>query len=165
MELNHEGGHYLKIKYDWISVVPAEPKPEITFPVIDTGFLKDWNLVQIQGEEPVPEEVVDPKAKAPPKKPDPKKNAASRLEEITDNRARTVNYEHDFAEANNGVGLEVTEDVAVRFAEATFNLQVFDVDRETQEETLIESIQIDLSSLVFMNNGVDVSYSPFLFLI
>ena len=42
MEINHEGGHYLKIKYDWINVVPGEP---ITFPVIDTGFLKDWDLV------------------------------------------------------------------------------------------------------------------------
>ena len=140
MEMNHIGGHYLKIKYDWINVVPGEPKPEITFPIIDTGFLKDWNLVQIEGEDPVPDEPVDPKAKAPAKKVEPKKGQAAKLEEITDNRPRIVNYEHDFAEANGGVGLEVTEDVAVSFAEAVFNLQVFDVDRETQEETLIETI-------------------------
>ena len=41
MELQHEAGHYLKIKYDWIRVDHGE----ITFPQIDTGFLRDWNLL------------------------------------------------------------------------------------------------------------------------
>lgn len=60
--------------------------------------MKDWHLLQIEGQEPVlaEAEVVDPKAKgkAAPKKPDPKKGAA--LEEITDHRPRTINYEKDF---------------------------------------------------------------------
>ena len=45
MELQHEAGHYLKIKYDWINVAAAGDSKEITFPVVDTGFLKDWNLL------------------------------------------------------------------------------------------------------------------------
>ena len=53
-DVKHEAGHYLKVKFDWIHVDPTTK--EITYPVIDTGFLKDWTLVQIEGESPVPEE-------------------------------------------------------------------------------------------------------------
>ena len=53
METQHEAGHYLKVKYDWINVTNGADGPDITFPVIDTGFLRDWNLVQIEGEDPV----------------------------------------------------------------------------------------------------------------
>ena len=45
MNAKHEGGHYFKIKYDWIKLTP-EGGVEIY--EIDTGFLKDWNLVHIQ---------------------------------------------------------------------------------------------------------------------
>jgi len=45
MELQHEAGHYLKIKYDWINVAATPEGKEITFPVNDTGFLRDWNLL------------------------------------------------------------------------------------------------------------------------
>jgi len=117
----------LKLKYDWIDVAAGAEGREITFPVIDTGFFRDWNLVQIEGEEPVVQEEVDPakagKAAAG-KKPAaaPAKGAAgSKLEDISDNRARTVNYEKDFA-ADNGSGLEVTEDVAIKFSEAILHL-------------------------------------------
>ena len=161
MEVMHEAGHFLKIKYDWISV--AQGDSEITFPEIDAGMLKDWNLLQIEGEEPIVQEEVDPAAKkaAAGKKPaaDPKKGAASKLEDINDNRPRTINYERDCALENNGVGLEVTEDVAIRMADAIMNLQVFEVNKEnTAEETLIETIQLDLSCLLYQEGGVDVSF-------
>ena len=54
VEMKHEGGHYLKLKFNWISVNP-ETK-EITLPVIDTGYLRDWTLIQIEGEEPMPDD-------------------------------------------------------------------------------------------------------------
>ena len=54
LEVVQEGGHYLKIKFNWISVDPATK--EISFPQIDTGYLRDWKLIKIEGEEPVPEE-------------------------------------------------------------------------------------------------------------
>lgn len=130
----------------------------INFPVHDTGFLKDWNLYQIEGEEPIVQEEVDPKAKAAAKKPsDAKKGGASKLEEVADNRPRTVNYERDFAAEANGIGLEITEEVAIKFSEAVLNLQVFETNTETQEEALIETIQIDLSCLLFQETSVDVS--------
>jgi len=64
------------------------------------------------------------KAKAADKKKPPAaaaKPGQSKMEDISDNRARIVNYERDCAEVN-GVGLEVTEDVAIRMSEAMFNL-------------------------------------------
>ena len=45
-EIKHEGGHYLKVKYDWIKI---EEKP--TFTINETVFLKDWNVLSIEGEE------------------------------------------------------------------------------------------------------------------
>ena len=80
------------------------------------------------------QEEVDPKAKAATGKKaaaDPKKAAGSKMEEITDNRPRIVNYERDCALENNGVGLEVTEDIAVKFQTAVLNLKLFDTDKET----------------------------------
>jgi len=56
MELKHEAGHYLRVKFDWMNVAVGEA---ITFPVVDTGYLRDWNLIQIEGEEPVVQEEID----------------------------------------------------------------------------------------------------------
>ena len=53
-EIKHEGGHYLKLKFNWISVDPDTN--EISFPEVDTGFLRDWTLLQIEGEEPIPDD-------------------------------------------------------------------------------------------------------------
>ena len=36
----------MKVKYDWIKV-----EDKTTFPINETGFLKDWNVVSIEGEE------------------------------------------------------------------------------------------------------------------
>ena len=109
-------------------------------------------------EEPDPAKVAKGgAAKKPPVAP-PKGAAGSKLEDIADNRARTVNYEKDFAADNNGVGLEVTEDVAIKFSEAILNLQVFDIDKETQDEILMETIQIDLSGLLYQQGALDMSW-------
>ena len=42
---------------------------------------------------------------------------------------------------------------------ASLELEVYEVDRETQEETLQETIAIDLSPLLFPKNLIDVSLS------
>ena len=56
------------------------------------------------------------------------------------------------------MSLEVTEDVAIKFSEAQLSLQVYEVNKENaSEETLIETIQIDISSILFQTDGVDVS--------
>lgn len=122
MECKHEAGHYLKVKFNWINVAYTNEASEITYPVTDTGHLKDWTLYQIEGEEPVAQEELDPKAKAvAAKKPDPKKGAG-KLEEIVDNRARTVKYELDMAAENNGNGFEVTEEIAYAWTDFKLNL-------------------------------------------
>ena len=159
MEVNHEAGHYLKVKYDWINVAQGAEAKEITFPEIDTGYFRDWNLVQIEGEEPVSHEELDPKAKAAAaKKAPPAAKNQSKLEDITDNRPRIINYERDCAAENNGVGLDVTEEIAVKFQEAVLNIQIFDTNKETLEETLIDSTQIDLSCLLFQNGALDMQW-------
>ena len=132
MDLKHEAGHYHKIKYDWIAVAADG---EATFPVTDTGFLKDWNLIQIEGEEPVVVEEAEVKAdlkKGQSKKPpDPKKGGPTgKLEDISDNRPRQVSYERNCAEEAGGA-LEISEEVAIKFSEAFMNVQIFESDKET----------------------------------
>ena len=88
----------------------------------------------------------DPKAKKKaPAKADPKKGGA--FEEITDNRPRTVSFCKDFGPE--GLGLRVTEQVALQLASQSVRVLVFEVNRETQEEKLSESLVIDLSCLLF----------------
>jgi hypothetical protein len=56
MNCKHEGGHYFKVKFNWFNhATVTEDKKEFDSLEIDTGFLKDWTLIQIEGEEPVPE--------------------------------------------------------------------------------------------------------------
>ena len=150
MEVKHEDGHYIKVKYDWINVAINGDTKEVTFPVVDTGYFKDWNLLQIEGEEPIQQEEVDTKAKDAAKKKaggPPAKAAGSKLEDINDTRPRYVNYERDCAAE--GATVEFTEDVAVQMSEAHLNLQIFDTNRENNEETLVESIKLDISCLLF----------------
>ena len=160
-ECKHEAGHYLKVKFDWMKIEVGE-QTQITFPVTDTGHLKDWTLVQIEGEDPVTQDDVDPKAKAAAAKKgaDPKK-AASKLEEITDNRPRTVKYEYDVTEMNNGVSMEITEEIAQAFQTSFMKIEVFDVNKETLEESLLDTISLDISCLLFPADKVDVSIDKF----
>lgn len=112
-------------------------------------------MIQIEGEEVKPAEAVtavDPKlaaaAKKPPPaqaKPDPKKAGA--LDEITDNRPRIISYVKDFAAE--GGPMKITEDVAKRFAETMIRVEVVEVNRETQEESMRDSVCIDLSCLLY----------------
>jgi hypothetical protein len=154
MEAKHEGGHYLKVKYDWLANDPNDHNLQ----KLDTGFFRDWNVLQIEGEEPKPPEPVvslDPKAAAaakkapaPAGKADPKK-AGGALEEITDNRPRTITLTKDFAAEAGGLGLKVNEDLAKRIAETFIKIDVFEVNRETQEETLKDSVTIDISCILY----------------
>jgi hypothetical protein len=48
MEAKHEGGHYFKVKYEWIAVTGET----IELQKLDSGFFKEWTLLQIEGEEP-----------------------------------------------------------------------------------------------------------------
>jgi hypothetical protein len=117
----------------------------------DTGFLKDWNLVQIEGEEPVEAAVEDPKAKgkAPPAKGGAKGGAAATLEEITDNRPRIINFEKKFGAEGEGGVVKITEDVAQYFEKFLMPLTIWSVNRETQEEKLCETYELDLSPFLF----------------
>ena len=47
MNVKQEGGHYLKVKYNWFNVGPAteDGAPvKITKEELETGFMKDWTL-------------------------------------------------------------------------------------------------------------------------
>ena len=135
MEAKHEGGHYLKVKYEWLAVNGEA----IELQKHDSGFFRDWTLLQIEGEEPKPAEPVapvDPKAaaakKAPaPAKPDPKKGGApGALEEITDNRPRTITLTKDFAAEAGGAGLKINEEIAKKIVDSYIKVEVWEVNRE-----------------------------------
>lgn len=120
--------------------------------------MKDWTLVQIEGEEPKPAEpvgVIDPKApaakKAPaaPAKPDPKKGGPSgALEEITDNRPRIISLTKDFGAESSG-GLRINEEIAKKLSDLLIKIDIIEVNRETQEESLRDTVSLDLSCLLF----------------
>lgn len=88
-------------------------------------------------------------AKKPPPvaKADPKKGGA--LEEITDNRPRQVSFVKDFTVEHGPTGMRITEEIAKRFSQTYMQINVIEVNRETQEEQLRDTIQIDLSCMLF----------------
>ena len=96
--------------------------------------MKDWTLIQIEGEEPVDQAAAeDPKAKG---KPPPKGKGGgdkSALEEITDNRPREIKFVKDFTEEASPV--RFTEDLAKFFEGYVLKFEIWSTDRETQEET------------------------------
>ena len=108
MEIKQEAGHYLRIKYDWWNTEAEDFE-------IDTGFFKDWNLIQVEGEERI-SPLSMTKNKSEVKKAQPAKGAPAKVsyEEISDNRPRIVNYFADFAE--NGIpAMKVSELIAEKF--------------------------------------------------
>ena len=137
---------------------------------LDSGFFKDWNLVQIEGEEPVAldeDEEGKKDAKGKPAAADKKKAAPGKagagggkqtFEEIADNRPRIVNYTHDFAE--NGIApMKVTEAVGEKFATQFLKLMVVSTNRENGEETVEETIEIDISCLLYPREDVQFSWT------
>ena len=144
LDAKHEGGHYFKVKYDWFNAgeITKDETPQVIEKTDnDTGFLKEWNLIQIEGEEPETAAVEDPKAKggkAPAKAP---AKGSTALEEITDNRPRIINYKKEFGSHEGGEPgppIKVTEDLARFFEKFLLSISVWEVNRETQEETFCE---------------------------
>lgn len=58
VDLTHEAGHNLKVRYDWLQNDGA--KENLLFPEVDTGALKDWLVLKVEGEpDPVIIESID----------------------------------------------------------------------------------------------------------
>jgi hypothetical protein len=75
------------------------------------------------------------------------KGGATTLEEITDNRPREIQYIKNFAEE--GGPIKFNEDIAKYFENFMLVVDIYSVDRETQEETKKESYELDLSPFLF----------------
>ena len=41
-EVKHEGGHYVRVKYDWMQVGQDGSVSQMD---LDSGFFKEWNLI------------------------------------------------------------------------------------------------------------------------
>lgn len=101
----------------------------------ETAPFKEWTLLQIEGEEPVPVEEAPPEAKpSPAKKGTAGKKDAKAVEEITDNRPRVVQLKRDVAAENGDVGMRFTEPVTVKFASMNLVLHIM------QENESIEKV-------------------------
>ena len=48
-DVKHEGGHYLKLKFNWFQLGAAPAEPTLPTPIepveVDSGFMKDWTLL------------------------------------------------------------------------------------------------------------------------
>lgn len=86
MDVKQEAGHYLKIRYDWLTSSGEDFEMKDT----DTPQFKDWTLIQVEGEDPVPVEPVVIDSKAAGKKVAEKPKGKAVVEEIIDNRPRTI---------------------------------------------------------------------------
>lgn len=51
----------------------------------------------------------------------------------------------------------MTEDVAISFSKFALKVEIWETARETQEETLQETICLDMSSLLFPASPIEVS--------
>ena len=79
-----------------------------------------------------------------------KKGGAAAMEEITDNAPRTISFEKEFAEPPMRVG----EELATRLSEnGVIKIEVFEFDREKNEEVKREELEIDLSCFLFPKSG------------
>ena len=94
--------------------------------------------------------MVDADPKAAKGKPPPAKAAAKAgaLEEITDNRPREIKFEKQWM-AEEGNSVKISEEVGRYFENFILSVGVWNVDRETQEETLMETLQLDMSPMLF----------------
>ena len=112
--------------------------------------MKDWSLIQIEGEEPVEQSAEEPVKggkKAPPAKGGVKASGVA-LEEITDNRPREIQYIKNFGEEPGP--LKISDEVAKWFETNVMKVEVFIVNREKpDEEILKETLNLDLSPLLF----------------
>ena len=55
-DAKHEGGHYFKIKYDWFHIGSTSSdglRQQVDKQTLESTFMKEWSLIQREGEEPV----------------------------------------------------------------------------------------------------------------
>ena len=61
----------------------------------------------------------------------------------------------DFTEMNGGVGMTVTEALAVKFSTSTLTLELYETNRETLEDTLLDTVHLDISSMLYPSDCVE----------
>jgi len=93
----------------------------------ETAPFKEWQLLQIEGEEPQPVEETPPEPVKGAKGKAPAKGAA-KVEEVVDNRPRTVQLKRDFQEEHGGVGMRFTEGIAKKFATVVLTILICEND-------------------------------------
>ena len=88
---------------------------------------------------------------SPSKKPAGKKDTKAAVEEITDNRPRTVQYKREVADEHGGAGVKLTEPIASKLTSTKFVLEIMKDDKP------IEKIQFSMNELLWLNQGHTVS--------
>ena len=53
--------------------------------------------------------------------------------------------------------MEITEEVAFAFSNAFMKIEIYDVNKETLEESLMDTAQLDISCLLVPQDKIDVS--------
>ena len=149
LEAFHEKGHFIKIKYSWMNKETMESEP------IDAEYLKDWEVIRREGEEEDPEAQEaapgkDDKKKAPPK--DAKKGA---MDEIDDPVPTVVSYTKSYEESP----FTFTEDLAKAWSNFIMKIEVYEYNRETSEDDLKDTLEVDLSYFLFPESPINDSWN------
>jgi len=112
-----------------------QPNPEdFDMNFVETPFFKEWTVLQIEGEDPIPVETAIDSKISPAKKPVAKPNSKTAIEEVIDNRPRIIQLRKDVAEENGGLGFRFTDKVAIKFSKIAMNIQII------ENEKVVESI-------------------------
>ena len=130
-------------------------------------MFKDWNLIWKEGEElppPVPEVSVPAAGgKAAPKKADDKKKAPppkkGAIEVITDNNPWVISCYQEIGTAENQIS--ISEDYVRKICSTggLMSLTLIDTNPETLEETVLDSLSIDISGLVFPDKAHTLTWT------
>ena len=142
--MKQEAGHLLKLNYDWLSPTPDSFEMKQN----ETPAFKDWTLLQIEGEEPQPPPEVQVQEAPKGKKP-PAGKGKPVVEEITDNRPRTITLRRDFGEEQGAFA--ITHEVATDLTKAVMKIEIVDSD------SVVETIKIPLSEIIWPTQGQTVS--------
>jgi len=136
-EIYHEKGHFVKLKYNWLKSDTLESEQ------LESEYIKDWEVVRKDGQ---PEDAEA--AEAPPKddkKKAPAKDKKGGMEEIDDPIPTVVKYSKDFEDSP----FKISEEFAHKWSEMILKIDIYDFNRETNEDELKDSIFIDVTYFLF----------------
>lgn len=139
LELKHEAAHNYRVLYDWLT--PMEGAGDnFEVQTRESPLLREWHLVQIEGEDPMPDasEVTEIKK--------PAKGAKKPMqEEITDERPRIVSHRETCE-------LKVSIEAASKLAKTSLEFVI-----EDEQGSVVETVSVQVCEVLWPKSESHVS--------